>query len=38
MKPVMRGLETSGKVIQCGKHGVEVAGLSAGPMRPPLNG
>ena len=38
MMPLMRVLEQVGKFIQCGKHDVEVAGLSAGPIRPPLNG
>ncbi len=38
MMPLMRVLEQGGKFIQCVKHGVEVAGLRAGPMRPPLKG
>ena len=38
MMPLMRVLEQGGKFIQCVKHGVEVAGLRAGPMRPPLQG
>jgi 4-hydroxy-tetrahydrodipicolinate synthase len=38
MMPLMRVLEQGGKFIQCVKHGVEVTGLSAGPMRPPLQG
>nr|WP_142663964.1 dihydrodipicolinate synthase family protein [Paracoccus laeviglucosivorans] len=38
MMPLMRVLEQGGKFIQCVKHGVEVAGLYAGPMRPPLKG
>ena len=38
MMPLMRVLEQGGKFIQCVKHGVEVAGLQAGPMRPPLKG
>jgi 4-hydroxy-tetrahydrodipicolinate synthase len=36
MMPLMRVLEQGGKFIQCIKHGVEVTGISAGPMRPPL--
>lgn len=36
MLPLMRVLEQGGKFIQCVKHGVEMAGLSAGPPRPPL--
>jgi len=36
--PLMAVLEQGGKFIQCIKHGVEVAGISAGPMRPPLKG
>ena len=36
MLPLMRVLEQGGKFIQCVKHGVEVSGISAGPMRPPL--
>jgi 4-hydroxy-tetrahydrodipicolinate synthase len=38
MMPLMRVLEQGGKFIQCVKHGVEVAGLRAGPMKPPLRG
>lgn len=38
MLPLMHVLEQGGKFIQCIKHGVEGAGLSAGPMRPPLKG
>lgn len=38
MLPLMRVLEQGGKFIQCVKHGVEVTGLKAGPMRPPLKG
>lgn len=38
MMPLMRVLEQGGKFIQCVKHGVEVAGLQSGPMRPPLKG
>ncbi|MFH5776760.1 dihydrodipicolinate synthase family protein [Paracoccus sp. NGMCC 1.201697] len=38
MLPLMRVLEQGGKFIQCVKHGVEVSGLRAGPMRPPLKG
>ncbi|MTH62961.1 dihydrodipicolinate synthase family protein [Paracoccus sp. DK608] len=38
MMPLMRVLEQGGKFIQCVKHGTELAGLSAGPMRPPLKG
>lgn len=38
MMPLMRVLEQGGKFIQCVKHGVEVSGLRAGPMRPPLQG
>jgi 4-hydroxy-tetrahydrodipicolinate synthase len=34
----MAVLEQGGKFIQCIKHGVEVTGLRAGPMRPPLKG
>ena len=36
MMPLMRVLEQGGKFIQCVKHGVEIAGLRAGPPRPPL--
>lgn len=38
MMPLMRVLEQGGKFIQCVKHGTEVAGLRAGPVRPPLQG
>jgi 4-hydroxy-tetrahydrodipicolinate synthase len=38
MLPLMAVLEQGGKFIQCIKHGVEVTGLKAGPMRPPLRG
>lgn len=38
MLPLMRVLEQGGKFIQCVKHGVEVTGLRAGPMCPPLKG
>ncbi len=38
MLPLMRVLEQGGKFIQCIKHGVEVSGIHAGPMRPPLKG
>ena len=38
MMPLMRVLEQGGKFIQCVKHGVEMTGLRAGPMRPPLRG
>lgn len=36
MLPLMRVLEQGGKFIQCVKYGVELTGLSTGPMRPPL--
>jgi len=36
MMPLMRVLEQGGKFIQCVKHGVEMGGLYAGPLRPPL--
>lgn len=36
MMPLMRVLEQSGKFIQNVKHGTELSGLRAGPMRPPL--
>ncbi|MEM0949643.1 MAG: dihydrodipicolinate synthase family protein [Pseudomonadota bacterium] len=36
MMPLMRVLEQGGKFIQCVKHGCEIAGLRAGPPRPPL--
>jgi len=34
--PLMRVLEQGGKFVQCIKHGSEMAGLKAGPPRPPL--
>ena len=34
--PLMSVLEQGGKFVQCIKHGVEIAGLHAGPPRPPL--
>jgi 4-hydroxy-tetrahydrodipicolinate synthase len=34
--PLMRVLEQGGKFVQCIKHGCEMAGLRAGPPRPPL--
>lgn len=36
MLPLMRVLEQGGKFVQCIKHGVEMAGLRAGPPRSPL--
>ena len=36
MMPLMRVLEQGGKFIQCVKHGVQMAGLEAGPPRAPL--
>jgi 4-hydroxy-tetrahydrodipicolinate synthase len=36
MLPLMRVLERGGKFVQCIKHGCELAGLKAGPPRPPL--
>jgi len=36
MMPLMRVLEQGGKFIQCIKYGCEMAGLYAGPPRPPL--
>lgn len=38
MMPLMRVLEQGGKFIQCVKHGTTIAGIQAGPMRPPLQG
>ncbi|MBI1905004.1 MAG: dihydrodipicolinate synthase family protein [Rhodocyclales bacterium] len=38
LMPLMRVLEQGGKFIQCVKHGTEIAGLRAGPVRPPLQG
>lgn len=37
LMPLMRVLEQGGKFIQCIKYGCEMAGLVAGPPRPPLN-
>lgn len=36
MMPLMRVLEQGGAFVQSIKHGVEMAGLRAGPPRPPL--
>ena len=36
MLPLMSVLEQGGKFIQCVKYGVEMAGIPAGPPRPPL--
>ena len=36
MMPLMRVLEQGGKFVQCIKYGAEMAGLRAGPPRPPL--
>jgi 4-hydroxy-tetrahydrodipicolinate synthase len=36
LMPLMRVLEQGGKFIQCIKHGCGMAGLYAGPPRPPL--
>lgn len=36
MLPLMRVLEQGGKFVQCVKYGCELAGLKAGPPRPPL--
>lgn len=36
LMPLMRVLEQGGKFIQCIKYGCEMAGLYAGPPRPPL--
>jgi 4-hydroxy-tetrahydrodipicolinate synthase len=36
MLPLMRVLEQGGKFVQCIKHGCEMAGMKAGPPRPPL--
>ncbi len=36
MMPLMRVLEQGGKFIQTIKHGVSIAGLDAGEVRPPL--
>ena len=38
MMPLMRVLEQGGKFIQAVKHGCEMAGQYAGPLRPPLHG
>lgn len=38
MMPLMRVLEQGGKFIQCIKHGCEMGGHHAGPMRAPLKG
>lgn len=38
MMPLMGILEQGGKFIQCVKHGVTLAGINAGVMRPPLTG
>lgn len=38
MLPLMRVLEQGGKFIQTIKHGTELAGFEAGPMRQPLYG
>ncbi len=38
MLPLMRVLEQGGKFIQNVKHGTTLAGIPAGPMRPPLRG
>ena len=38
MMPLMRVLEQGGKFIQNVKHGVEIAGQTAGGLRPPLKG
>src|SRR5262249_1043250 len=35
MLPLMRVLEQGGKFVQCIKHGCQMAGLRAGPPRPP---
>jgi 4-hydroxy-tetrahydrodipicolinate synthase len=36
LMPLMSVLEQGGKFVQCIKHGCEIAGLKAGPTRPPL--
>lgn len=38
MLPLMRVLEQGGKFVQCIKHGLELRGLPAGPLRRPLRG
>ena len=38
MLPLMRVLEQGGKFIQTIKYGVDMTGISTGPMRPPLKG
>ena len=38
LMPLMRVLEQGGKFIQTIKYGTELAGLKAGPPRPPLKG
>lgn len=38
MLPLMRVLEQGGKFIQTIKYGVDLTGISTGPMRPPLTG
>lgn len=38
MLPLMRVLEQGGKFIQTIKYGVDLTGISTGPMRPPLKG
>ncbi len=38
LMPLMRVLEQGGKFIQAIKYGTELAGLRAGPPRPPLKG
>lgn len=36
MMPLMRVLEQGGKFVQCIKHGVTLAGIDTGAIRPPL--
>ena len=38
MMPLMRVLEQGGKFVQCVKHGVTLAGIETGGVRPPLKG
>lgn len=38
MLPLMRVLEQGGKFIQTIKYGVDLTGITTGPMRPPLKG
>ncbi|MCP5074486.1 MAG: dihydrodipicolinate synthase family protein [Rhodobacteraceae bacterium] len=38
MMPLMRVLEQGGKFVQCVKHGVTMAGIDTGAVRPPLKG